>query len=263
MDGVAYAGYDRALDAVYRELQALPSPPKILGPETIGIGYNSVQNYLAPNNAPEMRELFGVAHHLYHGGSEKQPDSFVPIMRALRARYALPLFQTEFGRGNGIQTAWLMHDALVDEQVSCYCYWSLLWPDGQLVSMDNPWRRAGWKYPHGYHLNPPYYALKHFSFFTRPGYRRVEAQVSAAPIKMSAFTSPDRRRLVVVLINTSATSATTVRLALGVFAGKPSEAYRSTPDAAAPELWKSLGALGPDDTVILPPQSIVTASLRR
>ena len=72
------AGYDRALDSVYFALQQLASPPKILGPEVLGIGYNEFQNYAGHFN---RNHLDGYAYHLYHGESNngsnnENPDLF-------------------------------------------------------------------------------------------------------------------------------------------------------------------------------------------
>ena len=50
MNGTNYASYAKALDAVYQRLTNLPSPPKILSPECVGLGFNDVQNYAATMN---------------------------------------------------------------------------------------------------------------------------------------------------------------------------------------------------------------------
>ena len=59
------AGYAQALNAVYDAMKTLPNPPKILGPEPLGIGYNNFQKYA---NALDASKLDGYAYHLYHAG---------------------------------------------------------------------------------------------------------------------------------------------------------------------------------------------------
>src|SRR5690606_14173865 len=41
-----YPGYGKALDKVYEQFQKLDSPPKLIGPEVLGIHYDRVPNFL-------------------------------------------------------------------------------------------------------------------------------------------------------------------------------------------------------------------------
>ena len=50
------AGYDKALNEVYDTLMQRVQKPAVLGPETVGIGYNSVENYV---NALDLTKLAG------------------------------------------------------------------------------------------------------------------------------------------------------------------------------------------------------------
>ena len=73
-----YASYSKALDAVAQKLATLPSPPRILGPEPVGIGFNDVQNYAATMNwnkflrrrAPSLPR-----QHRRHAGRMSQLDA--------------------------------------------------------------------------------------------------------------------------------------------------------------------------------------------
>ena len=62
------AGYKQALDAVYDAVKTMPNPPKILGPEPLGIGYNNFQKYMAEL---DESKLDGYAYHIYHAGDGK------------------------------------------------------------------------------------------------------------------------------------------------------------------------------------------------
>ena len=73
MNGTNYASYSKALDACCQRLTNLPSPPKILAPEVVGLGYNDVQNYAAKMN---FNSFYGVAHHLYGGSTDGTPDGY-------------------------------------------------------------------------------------------------------------------------------------------------------------------------------------------
>ena len=203
--GVAYASYSKALDATYQRLTNLAAPPRLLGPEVTGIGSSAVQSYAATMNG---NSFYGIAHHLYNGGSASSADSFIGAMQGLTNVFpSKPRFQTEYGDTDMMQTALLIHDAMTTEEASAYIFWSLIWPSGgsALVEQENPWSPGTWTYPHGYRLTPQYYAIKHFSYFITAGYRRVETPGYDPNVRLSAYLSPDSSRLVAVMINQIAT----------------------------------------------------------
>lgn len=258
-NGIVCAGYGNAVDAVYKKLGASPNPPKLIGPETIGIGYGDPENYFPPADPKLNSELWGLSHHLYHGGTEKDPDSFDPRFRDLRREYAdKPKLMSEFDRGTMFQTAWLINDCLTEENANAYVYWSGAWPGSQaLVFVENPDQQAYWTNPHGWKLGDHYWAMKHFSAFTGPGYVRVDTTTSDPAVKMSAFISPNGRKLCVVVLNTSPTQQAIFHLNLSGFRARRSVMYRTDKT----EHWAGLGALPADRRLDLPPQSIVTVAL--
>ena len=77
----SYAGYDKAVDAVYAAFQKIPSPPHLVGPETTGIGYGNIQAFAKAMNPAH---IYAVANHLYTGGDKSQPDTYIPAMRAVK-----------------------------------------------------------------------------------------------------------------------------------------------------------------------------------
>ena len=262
--GIAYAGYDRALAAVADAFHSLPHAPKLVGPDVTGIVGNNVENYIPPDKSEEVSRLYAVCHHLYNGGNPADPNSFLAMMTGIRIAYPdKPKWQTEFGEGTMVQFAWLINNSLVDEGASAYLFWALAWPGNeQLISVDDPTRpQSSWKYPHGYHLNDYYYALEHFSRYIRPGYRRVQAATNNPAVKLSAFVSPDARSLVLVLINTSASSSS-VSLDCGRFVPLHVAVYRSTASVAS-ERFALLGSTVSGDRISLPPQSLATVVEQR
>jgi glucuronoarabinoxylan endo-1,4-beta-xylanase len=232
--GTNFASYAVALDTVRRRLAALPSPPKILGPEPVGIGYNVVEHYAETMNPDDID---GLNYHLYHGSTDGTPDGYIPELRAIWNIFpGKPKFMTEFGPTNMIEAANLMHNTLTEGQVSGYNCWSLVWPgDIGLIQIEFPWDRATWTnalpgtatQSHGYWLNPSYWALKHFSYFVTPGFKRVAARSPDTNVLASAYVAPDRQRLVAVLINRSGTASAKLALDCTGWASDWARAYQT------------------------------------
>jgi glucuronoarabinoxylan endo-1,4-beta-xylanase len=259
-----FPGFDRALEAVHASLAGLASPPKILAPEVLGVHYERAEKYAAPMN---FDLVYGLAHHLYERGDDgiwdwrsPGPDSYVKHMQgAASAAHGKPVFQTEFqtdddnGTEGGFETAWLIHDSLVDEGVVAFLYWDLVWTaDHGLVSVEGG----------RVHLRDQYYSLRHYARFTDPGDVRIGATASRPDIRVSAFESPGGDRVTVVVLNTGSRSID-VHLDAGGFAGQRVAAYRTTYRPGESETWADLAAEGgPADVVSLPPRSIATVVLK-
>lgn len=258
VESSSYPEYGKALDAVYQRLQGLSRVPKILGPETAGIGSNLVQEYARNMN---LNQIYGVAHHLYNGGDPNNPDSFVSAMQGIVSAFPdKPLFQTEYDQGTPFTTALLMHHSLVEEGVNAYFFWDLIWDTSQrpFIHLEEPWNQGSWSSDKGYIITEFYHVFKHYSRFTDPGYKRVMADCSANDIKISAFVSPDSTVLTVILIN-QGNSTTDVALDLNGYMVDRSDVYRTIPNGS--EKFASLGSLGAGNTVSLPGQSIATVVL--
>jgi glucuronoarabinoxylan endo-1,4-beta-xylanase len=198
VNGTNYASYSKALDAVFQRLTNLPSPPKILAPEVVGLGFNDVQNYAATMHS---NSFYGVAHHLYGGSSDGTPDGYNANMAALTNVFpAKPRFMTEYGLSDMIDQANLIHNVLTVEQASGYNYWSLIWPVGGngLVQIENPFNLSSWTnappgtttQSHGWWLTPAYWAMKHYSYFIQPGFTRVAAACTDSNVLTSAYLPP-------------------------------------------------------------------------
>lgn len=252
--GTNNASYSKALDAVYQRITNLPSPPKLLAPECVHFSFNDLANYAAAMNT---NHYYGIAHHLY--GDSLDPATLGSVTNIIPGK---PRFMTEFGLSDMIDQATLLHNELVFEQVCGYNYWSLVWPAGGngLINQENPWSAPGtWTNappgipePHGWWLTPAYWAMKHFSYFINPGYKRLGATNSDNNVLSSAYLSPDQLRLIVVLINTSATLPSTMAVNYGAFGTNQTSVYQT----AGTNTWQSLGALTSWET--LPPRSLTT-----
>jgi glucuronoarabinoxylan endo-1,4-beta-xylanase len=266
-----YPGYDKALTAVHAKLAALPNRPRILGPEVLGIHHGLLRNYLAAMN---MDLVDGVAHHIYEKGSDgiwdwkdPGPDSFIGEMQAAAQLTNKPLFQTEFqtdddrGYLGGFETAWLIHNSLVEEGVVAFLYWDLVWKEGGgMVSMGR----------NGPEPRDQYYSVRHYARYTEPGDVRVGAKADAAAIRASAFLSPAGDRLTAIVLNTGKAPAD-VRIDFGDFKVAKSEIYRTVylpglgdkPPVTKPksDTWVALGGLPENHAIALPARSVATVVL--
>ena len=187
-----YAGYGKALNAVYNKLQAnMSSPPEIVGPETAGIGYNTVENYAAAMN---LNQVSAIAFHLY-GPSPADPST-INSFQTIAGQYKdKPIFMTEFSndKESALNTAVFIHNALVDGNVNMYLFWELFWADGGdgLVALQNPWDTAKWTTSKGYYKTEKYYSVQQYSKFIRPGFYRISMNENGGDVKSSAYVSPD------------------------------------------------------------------------
>lgn len=250
-----YASYGKALAAVSAGLSTLASKPKLLGPETLGA--DNPQAFLPPRQASSVAV---VAHHLYNGGKESAPDSFIPALRAIRESYPNQLkFQTEFGRGDGFQTAWVIQNCLTEESASAYLYWASAWPSADaLLTLENPWTPGTWKTRDGFTRTDRFYAVEHFSRYIGPGFVRVAANSSQPELRVSAFLSPNREKLVLVALNVSRGRALALPQELAGF--RVQEAYRT--QFLGNERFQAL-ALAEGALFEVPAHALVTAVLTR
>jgi glucuronoarabinoxylan endo-1,4-beta-xylanase len=260
--GDAFAGYDKAVDAVHKALQQMPSPPHLIGPETIGIGYGTAEAFI---KALPMQDMYAVAHHLYTGGDKTNSETYAASLQAVKEATPGTLrLQTEYYTEDGFQTALMIHESMTVEDISMYLEWPYAWPGktGTLLNVENPNEPSKWTTPQGWSYTDGYFALKQYSYFIHARYSRVEAKSSDDDIKLSAYLSPQGDKLVVVAINTSTTAENSIKLRLGSFDHGKSVVYRTTfPNSA--ERFANVGALGNDATVTLPPHSVATLEITR
>jgi glucuronoarabinoxylan endo-1,4-beta-xylanase len=294
-NGVSYAGYGLAFDAVYKKLLGLTSitPPVMIGPESFNVG----QSFLDLSAQIPAKEVGVYAHHNYNvnsgsastagvitpGGS---PDTGVAAMTAAAAAYPGALkFTTEYYDTPGFYDAWTIHNALVYANDSAYVYWQAVWPSQLtsakdqsadqegLIYADNPFAaQSTWAFAHGWTYNDSYYSLKHYSYFVRPGYIRYNATIDNADERISVFQSPDKKTTVIVVLNVSATAIDGLSLNLSGITFAKSTIYRSSfmQPILTGERFANLGSyIAPGVTsgsntnggINLPPQSAVTIVL--
>jgi O-glycosyl hydrolase len=136
---------------------------------------------------------------------------------------------------------------MAEEGTAAFLYWDLVWPDKGLVALKGrkPVPRD------------QYYALRHFSRFTDPGYVRATAGSDHDNLLASAYRSPDSKRLTLVLLNTSQ-GIIDAKVTVEDFVPANSEAFRTTFRPGKSKRWEELGALPEDGAILLPARSVVT-----
>jgi glucuronoarabinoxylan endo-1,4-beta-xylanase len=289
--GASYAGYGLAFDAVYKKLQTLTAPPKMVGPETLSAS-TSALDFTAQIPASE---LGAVAHHLYNVSSGSatntgainpggNPDTGIPALTTLNSTYPTQLkFMTEYYDTPGFYNALNIHNALVYGNENAYIFWQAVWPSQLTTAKDQSADQQGLLYAdspttntpvfnHGWTYNDSYYALKQFSYFIRPGYARYTATVDNANERASVYQSADKKTTVIVILNVSSTATDGLSLDLSSIPYTTSAIYRSTfsQPITTGERFTSLGSyVAPSGVttntsggIALPPQSVVTVVLK-
>ena len=138
------AHYGSALKPVATQIKTLSSPPKILGPEVLGIGWNRVQDYV---NHLNKSLLDGYCFHYYHSGLNlhdarelrySYPDDFLGAMTQLSTDYLKdkPMFMSENSslvdyhqEMDPLNTAVFLSYAFSVNHVASYLHWNLIWGD--------------------------------------------------------------------------------------------------------------------------------------
>lgn len=264
------ASYAKAFVAVYHAFKKAfgDAAPKMLGPETMSCKWDNIVPYVRAINNEDPEALAGIAHHLYVGGQadEKKKSidasSFITNFMTMGTNFDdLKKWQTEYYIGHAIEQAELINNCLIYENVNAYLFWSGVWTasngtfenaDLSSVLGNGIWSRRA-----------KYYVMRHFSQFIRPGYVRVKAMSGTSDVKTSAYISPDKKKVTIVLINVSDTNQGFT------FSGSDYQinsmhAYESVFGPVAKDkdaCWIDRGEFKPDATLCLYPKSVMTITV--
>lgn len=211
------AGYKQALQAVRDSISTLANPPKIIGPEPLGIGYSNFEKYA---KALDDKNLDGYAYHLYHAGDGNDnsgtnylnPENFRKAMTAIGKNYGSdnkPIIMTEFcTMENAVREqdmlglAHIMQVGFTSGKLNAYIAWELFWGEqnGQLIGVCPG---EGWSSctEAKLYINPEYHAMRHYSKFVNPGWRVVSSTADGSDIYAVAFRSADCDSISVIAIN--------------------------------------------------------------
>ena len=211
------AGYKQALQAVRDSISTLANPPKIIGPEPLGIGYSNFEKYA---KALDNNNLDGYAYHLYHAGDGNDnsgenylnPENFRTPMSAIAKSYGSdnkPIIMTEFcTMENAVREqdmlglAHIMQVGFTSGKLNAYIAWELFWGEqnGQLIGVCPG---SGWSSctEAKLYINPEYHAMRHYSKFVNPGWRVVSSTADGSNVYAVAFRSADCDSISVIAIN--------------------------------------------------------------
>ena len=229
------AGYKQALQAVRDSVKTLANPPKIIGPEPLGIGYSNFEKYA---KALDNNNLDGYAYHLYNAGDGNDssgvnylnPENFRKPMTAIAKSYgsdSKPIIMTEFctmesavREQDMLGLAHIMQVGFTSGKLNAYIAWELFWGEqnGQLIGVCPG---SGWSSctEEKLYINPEYHAMRH---------RVVSSTADGSNLYAVAFRSADCDSITVVAINKGSAQ----NLNLSVNGYNPVYAVQSTENGA-------------------------------
>ena len=261
-EGNGNAGYDKAFETVWQKFATTfgkSAMPRFVAPEHQSTGVSKMNEYVDALG-PHYDRIYAFAHHLYSGNAYQNPDVLNADFTSLTNLLYKPLFQTEYGKANTVDDditrklnlAKLMFNALTIENVSAYFYWGLWWTtdDGEgLIYLPSGNSST-------YQLLPEYYAFKHYSAFVHEGWRRLDVDTSDGNLHASAFSSPNRDKMSVIIVNDD-TWAKQWDFNFDNTTVSGGTIYQST----ATNNCENIGSFTPGSSLVFPPKSITTLDL--
>lgn len=257
------AGYAEALAALRDTINTLANPPKIIGPEPLGIGYNTFQNYMAKI---DKNDLDGYAYHLYHAGNDNDnsalnyisPENYRDPMTAIATGYNdKPIIMTEFCTMLGeerevdmVGLAHIMQVGFTAGNLSAYIAWELMWGEGrgQLIGVcTNGWGNCK---ENKITISPEYHGLRHYSKFVNPGWKVITTSTQESALKTVAFTNSTKDSISLIVINTGNSEITLEDLAIS--------GYGVITAVQSTENGKKSFPISISSCYTLPPRSITT-----
>lgn len=244
---VDYPGLAEAQKAVADALSDLSQRPKMLAPETSGSA--NVVDYVS---AMDLATIDAFAHHLYGSDPAEADPGGLSGLETLPSEAQRPVFVTEM-ESDGFGTALSLHHATVDAGAAAFLQNALTSPlsgtgaNAQaLIGVDDATFVA----------QEPYHALRHFAHSTEPGWVRVDAAASVSELLVSAWVSPSRDAVTVIVINQGAGEQSFQLNVPELTSFASSEITRTSFDAD--ERSASLGAFVRGSALTLPARSLMT-----
>lgn len=271
------ASYARCLKDAAKEINSLPNPPKIIGPEVLGIGWDRVQNYVSKC---DKSLLSAYSFHYYHSGKTNHddvperysfPDEFRDAMEGMYEYFKKedkPLFMTENSTLRDpemldpIYTAWFMTLGFTVNHVASYIHWNLIWGDegDACINIDTLFVDGKYqKIEGGYRVNGNYHAVRHFSKFVQHGWKLLYATTDNPDVLITAFKSPEDDAYTVILVN----KGTKQEIDCSTFNPDSCLATVIQSDVPAESWSKVLGTYEKMGKLSLPSNSITTIAYRK
>lgn len=164
---------------------------KIIAPETVN--WYSFPSYKTAilKDAKASAYIPIIATHEYGGSPKAYPEIAQAGKEFWQTEIYEDLNKTDMGINSAVNTAVMMHEAIVIAGVNAWHYWWVHGPTGTSLFPNNsstPAKRL--------------WAMGNYSRFVRPGYYRVKAtDAPASNVMVTAYKDTSNTRLVVVAIN--------------------------------------------------------------
>jgi len=164
---------------------------KIIAPETVN--WYSFPSYKTAilKDAKASAYIPIIATHEYGGSPKAYPEITQAGKEFWQTEIYEDLNKTDMGINSAVNTAVMMHEAIVIAGVNAWHYWWVHGPTGTSLFPNNsstPAKRL--------------WAMGNYSRFVRPGYYRVKAtDAPASNVMVTAYKDTSNTRLVVVAIN--------------------------------------------------------------
>lgn len=252
--------YARAMLAVRQRLEKEKLNVRVLGPDTCRIYH--LPEYLEAMEQLKASPATPILTHLYDLDIPfEEVDKDAPRWRTARAlaeKYKRTLWLVETANylsgavpgsyDEAILWAQKIHWALTEGDCELVCYWQLFFDKKGEALIYCPKSEAK-----NYEITPKFYTSMNFFKFVRPGMVRSSAATNAKGVLVSAYHDPrEKGRRTIVLIN-SAHDARTVSLSeTGAWRRYTTTARLNCVDEG---LQTQL------DSVVLPPQSVITLTI--
>ncbi len=217
-----HCAYWKAHIAVYKAFKEAfgDEAPILTGAEVMADTQSVISKYVDPLIEADPDSFGLIAHHLY--GSVNTPSSFSEVYDKFGKDYKL--WQTEWYNNDFIDHANKLINELNYENISAYLYWNGVWITDAancLIQVDKSYgspeivRRAN------------HYTMMHFSKYIKPGYKRIQTDSHISGSNVTAFISPDGKKLVTVILNSSGKTEK-LKLKVDGYRIKSGKAYTST-----------------------------------
>jgi glucuronoarabinoxylan endo-1,4-beta-xylanase len=244
---VSYPGYAEALSATRAALEGLPVIPKILAPETSD--FEAVSDFTPDLDFSMVDAL---AHHLYGVDPAAMDTVALDALGDFGVEFGRPILQTEM-QADGYNTAVFIHRTLEVEGGAAYLQSNLTGSTTGLAA--NPNALIGLRTA-DFVRQDPFYAMRHYAFFTDPGWLRVASTSTVESVLSTAWIAPDDSKLTLVIVNTG-----NIQIDVEVDPGAWASSRVVRTVFGADERFAELGALSLEGMITLPARSIVTVAL--
>jgi glucuronoarabinoxylan endo-1,4-beta-xylanase len=191
--------YVTAFDRVHDKIKTRINSPILIGPES-----QDIPTYASFANLLKTRDYCGaLAYHPYNINSSNSTN--VSGLQSIAQTSIKKNMMTEFSDNlDWFNTGLFIQSSLTEANTSAYIYWKLIWAEpssgsenAAMVSITN----AG-----QYTVTPFYYLIKHFAKNIDAGYTRISTKTNDSNLSTSGFTSPDKSKITVIIINRASSS---------------------------------------------------------